>query len=51
MKSQPEKQTITVYILANISRSKDNKAMKLSQLIEYNMRTNFFWKIIHKMRL
>ena len=32
MTSQPEKQTITIHILTNISRSKDNQAMKFGQL-------------------
>ena len=43
---QPGKQTITIHILPNISRSKDNKTMRLSQLIEYNMRNIFFLKFI-----
>ena len=43
MKSQPEKQTIGIHILANISRSKGNQTMKLCQLIEYNM-INIFLK-------
>ena len=34
--SQPGLQTIAIHILPNISRSKDNKTMKLGQLIEYN---------------
>ena len=41
MMSQPHYQVIVIYILSNISRSKDNQAMKYGQLIEYNMR-NFF---------
>ena len=40
MKSQPGYQTITIQILLNISRSKHNQAMKIAQLIEYNMRKN-----------
>ena len=36
MMSQLGKQTITVQILCNISRSKDNWKMKFAQLIEYN---------------
>ena len=36
MMSQLGKQTITVQILRNISRSKDNWKMKFAQLIEYN---------------
>ena len=38
MTSQPGSQTITIHILPNISRSKDNQTMKFGQLIEYNMR-------------
>ena len=44
MTSQPEKQAIAVHILNNISRSKSNQAMKLSQLIEYHMRNIFLEK-------
>ena len=33
-----------MYILPEISRSKDNQTMKFAQLIEYNMRNNFFEK-------
>ena len=39
MTSQTEQQTI--HIFPNISRSKDNKKMKIGQLIEYNMRKLF----------
>ena len=39
--SQPGKQTIATHILTNISRSKDNQAMKFGQLIEYNMKNIF----------
>ena len=42
--SQPGKQTITIYALPNISRSKGNQAMKFGQLIEYNMRNIFLKK-------
>ena len=41
MRSQPGKQTITMHILPNISRSEDNQTMKYDQLIEYNVRNNF----------
>ena len=41
MTSQHRKQAIAMQILSNISRIKGNQAMKLSQLIEYNM-TNMF---------
>ena len=30
--SQPDQQTIAIYILTNISRSKDNQSMKAGQL-------------------
>ena len=35
MVSQPEKQTIAIYKLSNVSRTKDNQTIKLCQLIEY----------------
>ena len=38
MASQPEKNTIAIYILSNISRSKDNQAIKFGQLPGYNMK-------------
>ena len=41
MRSQPGKQTITMHILPNVSRSEDNQTMKYDQLIEYNVRSNF----------
>ena len=41
MTSQPEKQTIAIHILPNISRSRGNQTMKFRQLIEYNT-TNIF---------
>ena len=44
MTSQGGKQTIAMHILVNISRSKGNQAMKLGQLIEYNMRNIFLEK-------
>ena len=44
MTSQPAQ-----YILPNISRSKGNQTTKHGQLIECNMRNNFFEKTIHKM--
>ena len=44
MITQPAKQTIAVHIFPNISRSKNNQAMKFVQLIEYNMRTIFLKK-------
>ena len=39
--SQPGWQTIAMHLLPNISRSKDNETMRLSLLIEYNMRNIF----------
>ena len=44
MTSQPGKQTIEVNILPNISRSKDNHAVRFDQLAEYNMRNIFLEK-------
>ena len=38
MTPQPGKQTIAIRIMPNISRSKGNQAVKLGQLIEYNLR-------------
>ena len=35
---------ITIHILVNILRSKDNQTMKLGQLIKYVMRNIFFFK-------
>ena len=42
--SQPEKQIIAKHILPNISKIRGNLAMKLGQLIEYNMRKVFLEK-------
>ena len=42
MTSQPGQQTMAIDILPNISRSKDNQAMKFGQLIEHNKRNSFF---------
>ena len=42
--SQPGKQTIAIYILPNISRSKGNQAMKSGQLIKHNMKNIFLEK-------
>ena len=44
MTSRPGKQTISIHILPNISRSKDNQLMKFGQLIEHNMRDIFLEK-------
>ena len=40
--------TVVIHILPNISRSKVNQAMKFVQLIEYNIRKHFSWKVMHK---
>ena len=44
MTSQPGYQTIVIYILPNVSRSKGNQTMKFGQSIEYNMRNIFLEK-------
>ena len=44
MTQQPGSQTITIYILPNISRSKGNQTMKFGQSIEYNVRNIFLEK-------
>ena len=41
MTLQPGKQTISMYVLSNISRIKGNQKMKFGQLVEWNMK-NFF---------
>ena len=38
MTLQPEKQTVVIRILSNISRRKCNQAIKFGQLTKYNMR-------------
>ena len=47
MTSQPGYQTITIHILPNISRIKDNQAMKFGQL-EYNVNKSFLEKSYKK---
>ena len=42
MTSQSGSQTIAIDVLPNISRSKDNQAMKIGQLKEHNKRNIFF---------
>ena len=37
MQSQTGKQIIAIHVFPNISKSKDNQAMKFGRLIEYNM--------------
>ena len=44
MTSQAGRQIRTMYILPNILRSKGNQVMKISQLIEYNMKNIFLEK-------
>ena len=44
MTSQSGKQTILIYILHNISRTKDNQTIAFHQLIKYNMRKIFYDK-------
>ena len=41
MTSQTGQQIVTIHILSNISRSKNNQTMKFCQLIKYNMRNIF----------
>ena len=50
MTSQPGKQTITIDILHNMSRSKDYRAIKFGQLIEYNERKHFSSKTENETR-
>ena len=45
MTSEPRKETITLHILPNISRTKGNQTRKFGQLIEYNMRNIFLEKL------
>ena len=47
MTSQTGKQIIPIHILPNISRSKENQAMKFGQLLEYNVNKYFPSKIMH----
>ena len=42
MTSQTVTQIFAIHILPNISGSKDNHAIKLGQLKEYNLRNNLF---------
>ena len=44
MTLKPEKQTIVIHILPNISRSKGNQPMKFGQLIDHNIRNIFVTK-------
>ena len=44
MTSQPGQQTVTKYILPNISQNKGKQTIKSGQLIECNQRNIFFQK-------
>ena len=44
MISETGKQTVTIYILLNISKSKGNQTMEIDQLTEYNIRNIFLGK-------
>ena len=48
MTLQPGKQTITIHILSNLSRSKSNQTMKFGQLLENNMKNIFLEKLYTK---
>ena len=48
--SQTRQQIITIQILLNNSRSKENQAMKFGQFKEYNVRNIFFSKIMQKLK-
>ena len=41
MTSQPRLETVTIHVLFNISRSKDNQGMNFGQLIDYSKRNIF----------
>ena len=49
MTLQPGQQRITINILVNILRIKDNQTMKLGQLIEHNKRNIFLQKSCRKL--
>ena len=51
MTPHPGKQTVTLPILLNLSQSKGNQTLKFGQVMEYNQKIFFFWKIMQKMRL
>ena len=48
MMSQAGTQTITLYLLPDISESKDNQTMEFGQLIEHNVRNIFLRKSCRK---
>ena len=47
MTSRPEKQTVAIHTLPNISKSKYNQRMKFDHLIEHNM-GNIFLELSYK---
>ena len=49
MISQTWQQVITMHILSNISRSKDNQKMSFGRLLVYNMRNVFLEKSFKKL--
>ena len=48
MAPQTGEQIFTIHILPNISRSKDNQAIKFGQLMKYNVRNIFLQKLCRK---
>ena len=48
MMSQAGTQTIALYLLPDISKSKDNQTMEFGQLIEHNVRNIFLRKSCRK---
>ena len=48
MTSRPEKQTIAIHILPNISKSNDNQRMKFGHFIGDNMRNTFLERSYNK---
>ena len=46
--AQLGKQTITIHIFPNISRSKGNQTMKFGRLIEYKVKNIFLQKLCKK---
>ena len=48
MISQPVKQTVTINTLLDITKSKGNKTIKFSLLIEYNVTNIFMLKLRRK---
>ena len=48
MAPQTGEQIFTIHILPNISRSKENQAIKFGQLMKYNVRNIFLQKLCRK---